>query len=43
MKLKQDVYENLSPDKSLFDFSDYPEDSKSIKKLLVWKISSKEK
>ena len=28
MKLKRDVYENLSQDKSLFDFSDYPEDSK---------------
>ena len=28
MKLKRDVHENLSQDKSLFDFSDYPEDSK---------------
>ena len=28
MKLKQDVYKNLPQDKSLFDFSNYPEDSK---------------
>ena len=28
MKLKQDVYEDFYEDKNLFDFSDYPLDSK---------------
>ena len=44
----EDVYEDFSEDKSLFDFSDYLQDLNflilSIKKLSVkWKMNSKEK
>ena len=44
----EDVCENFSEDKSLFDFGEYTEDSKFFdhvnKKLLVkWKMNSKEK
>ena len=43
-----DNYEDFYEDKNLFDFSDYPQDSKFFdpvkKKLLVkWKMNSKER
>ena len=40
----KDVYENFSEDKSLFDFSDYPEDSKffyPVNKKVVGKMKNK--
>ena len=40
----KDVYENFSEDKSLFDFSDYPEDSKlfyPVNKKVIGKMKNK--
>ena len=41
MKLKHDVYEDFYEDKDLFDFSDYPQDSKFfdlVKKKVIGKM-----
>ena len=41
MKLKHDVYEDFYENKDLFDFSDYPQDSKFfdlIKKKVIGKM-----
>ena len=41
MKLKHDVYEDFYEDKDLFDFSDYPQNSKFfdlVKKKVIGKM-----
>ena len=46
MKLKQDVSEDFYKDKDLFDFSDYPQDSKffdSVNKQVIGKMRDKSK
>ena len=42
----EDVYEDFYKDKDLFDFSDYPQDSKffdSVKKQVIGKMKDKSK